>query len=127
MAVLIVGWMGYKRFLKETDDARWKDEAAKDCVAFAYRSRIAELQIQSGQLQAADPVRYVCQGDESRPFYAAFYQQTYGRDLRQRYQSIGLDPDNLAVLTNHLACAAFELPFEPGESFGGFAEVEEEG
>jgi DEAD/DEAH box helicase domain-containing protein len=36
-----------------------------------------------------------------------------------------LDPDNLAVLTNHLACAAFELPFEPGESFGGFAEVED--
>jgi DEAD/DEAH box helicase domain-containing protein len=36
-----------------------------------------------------------------------------------------LDPDNLAVLTNHLACAAFELPFEPGESFGGFEHVEE--
>ncbi len=35
-----------------------------------------------------------------------------------------LDPDNLAVLTNHLACAAFELPFEPGESFGTFDEVE---
>ena len=29
-----------------------------------------------------------------------------------------LDPDNLAVLTNHLACAAFELPFETGERFG---------
>ncbi len=29
-----------------------------------------------------------------------------------------LDPDNLAVLTNHLACAAFELPFEAGECFG---------
>jgi DEAD/DEAH box helicase domain-containing protein len=36
-----------------------------------------------------------------------------------------LDPDNLAVLSNHLACATFELPFEPGESFGSFAEVEE--
>ncbi len=36
-----------------------------------------------------------------------------------------LDPDNLAVLTNHLACAAFELPFEPGESFGRFEHVEE--
>ena len=36
-----------------------------------------------------------------------------------------LDPDNLAVLTNHLACAAFELPFEPGEPFGGFEEAEE--
>jgi DEAD/DEAH box helicase domain-containing protein len=35
-----------------------------------------------------------------------------------------LDPDNLAVLTNHLACAAFELPFEPGESFGSFDDVE---
>jgi len=31
-----------------------------------------------------------------------------------------LDPDNLVVLANHLACAAFELPFEAGEPFGGF-------
>lgn len=36
-----------------------------------------------------------------------------------------LDADNLAVLTNHLACAAFELPFEPGESFGSFEEADE--
>ncbi len=36
-----------------------------------------------------------------------------------------LDPDNLAVLVNHLACAAFELPFERGESFGRFEDVEE--
>ncbi len=35
-----------------------------------------------------------------------------------------LDPDNLAVLANHLACAAFELPFEPGEPFGNFGAVE---
>jgi DEAD/DEAH box helicase domain-containing protein len=31
-----------------------------------------------------------------------------------------LDPDNLAILANHLACAAFELPFEAEESFGLF-------
>jgi DEAD/DEAH box helicase domain-containing protein len=36
-----------------------------------------------------------------------------------------LDPDNLSVLANHVACAAFELPFEPGESFGRFEDVEE--
>jgi len=36
-----------------------------------------------------------------------------------------LDPNNLAVLTNHLACAAFELPFEPGESFGSYENPEE--
>ena len=29
-----------------------------------------------------------------------------------------LDPDNLAILPNHLACAAFELPLEDGEQFG---------
>ncbi|MGD8243914.1 MAG: DEAD/DEAH box helicase [Anaerolineae bacterium] len=34
-----------------------------------------------------------------------------------------LDPDNLAVLTNHLACAAFELPFERAEPFGSFEDV----
>ena len=34
-----------------------------------------------------------------------------------------LDPDNLVVLVNHLACAAFELPFEAGETFGNFGEV----
>lgn len=36
-----------------------------------------------------------------------------------------LNADNLAVLTNHLACAAFELPFEPGEAFGNFVHVDE--
>jgi DEAD/DEAH box helicase domain-containing protein len=29
-----------------------------------------------------------------------------------------LDPDNPLLLLNHLRCALFELPFEPGESFG---------
>lgn len=28
------------------------------------------------------------------------------------------DPDNLHILVPHLRCAAFELPFEPGETFG---------
>jgi len=34
-----------------------------------------------------------------------------------------LDPDNLAILASHLACAAFELPFEPGEPFGNFSDA----
>jgi DEAD/DEAH box helicase domain-containing protein len=29
-----------------------------------------------------------------------------------------IQPDNLEILVNHLKCAAFELPLEPGESFG---------
>ncbi len=48
-----------------------------------------------------------------------------------------IQPDNLVILLNHLRCAAFELPFAPGEGFGPFSEenladlltylVEEEG
>jgi DEAD/DEAH box helicase domain-containing protein len=29
-----------------------------------------------------------------------------------------IQPDNLEILVNHLKCAAFELPLEPGENFG---------
>jgi len=29
-----------------------------------------------------------------------------------------VDPDHLLILLNHLRCAAFELPFQPGEDFG---------
>jgi DEAD/DEAH box helicase domain-containing protein len=34
-----------------------------------------------------------------------------------------LDPDNLAVLANHLACAAFELPFKHNEPYGNLDDV----
>jgi DEAD/DEAH box helicase domain-containing protein len=38
-----------------------------------------------------------------------------------------IDPDNVEILLQHLKCAAFELPFKRGESFGllGPAETEE--
>ena len=30
-----------------------------------------------------------------------------------------INPDNLLILLHHIKSAAFELPFEKGESFGG--------
>ena len=36
-----------------------------------------------------------------------------------------INPDNLALLVDHLRCAAFELPFQAGEAFGGNAGVDE--
>ena len=36
-----------------------------------------------------------------------------------------INPDNLALLANHLRCAAFELPFKTGEGFGSIANVDE--
>ncbi len=34
------------------------------------------------------------------------------------FESGIIDPDNLIVLMSHIKCAAFEIPFEDGESFG---------
>ncbi len=31
-----------------------------------------------------------------------------------------INPDNLAILARHLRCAAFELPFGDGDSFGRY-------
>lgn len=36
-----------------------------------------------------------------------------------------INPNNLVVLVNHLRCAAFELPFETGETFGEAGRVED--
>jgi DEAD/DEAH box helicase domain-containing protein len=35
------------------------------------------------------------------------------------------NPDNLRIMVRHLACAAFELPFQEGESYGRFGKVDE--
>jgi len=36
-----------------------------------------------------------------------------------------LNPDNLAIVVNHIRCAAFELPFAPEEPFGHFPHTRE--
>ena len=35
-----------------------------------------------------------------------------------------VNPDNLNILINHIQCAAFELPFSDGETFGRFSRTE---
>jgi DEAD/DEAH box helicase domain-containing protein len=48
------------------------------------------------------------------------------RYLFERPPEMGLiNPDNLAILQRHLRCAAFELPFEAGETFGSFEPIAE--
>src|SRR5512139_3202713 len=51
---------------------------------------------------------------------------THPRYFFERSPEHGLvAPDNLIILSNHLKCAAFELPFEAGEQFGRFAQTNE--
>jgi DEAD/DEAH box helicase domain-containing protein len=93
------------------------------CVMAGYPGTIASAWQQAGRagrragLSAAVLVASAMPLDQylvTHPRY--FFGQPVERAL--------LDPDNLAILANHLACAAFELPFEFGESFGSFEDVE---
>ncbi|MCA8949936.1 MAG: DEAD/DEAH box helicase [Planctomycetes bacterium] len=42
-----------------------------------------------------------------------------------RRDAVSIDPDNPIILTNHVRCAAFELPFDRDEGFGEAAGVDE--
>jgi DEAD/DEAH box helicase domain-containing protein len=54
------------------------------------------------------------------------YLVTHPRFFFERSPEHGLiAPDNLVILTQHVKCAAFELPFEAGERFGGLDPVDE--
>jgi len=35
------------------------------------------------------------------------------------------NPDNLRIMINHLSCAAYEMPFRQGETYGSFGQVDE--
>ena len=51
---------------------------------------------------------------------------THPRYFFERSPEHGLvAPDNLVILSNHLKCATFELPFEAGEQFGRFEQTDE--
>ena len=53
----------------------WKAADKRDCVDYAYRSRITELEISAGNLVVPEPVNYVCDGGPYDYLTAIFYQQ----------------------------------------------------
>ena len=53
----------------------WKAADKRDCVDYAYRSRITELEISAGDLVVPEPVNYVCDGGPYDYLTAIFYQQ----------------------------------------------------
>jgi DEAD/DEAH box helicase domain-containing protein len=57
----------------------------------------------------------ICRSTALDQYIAAHPEYVLGRPQ----ESAVIDPDNLIVFVNHLKCAAFELPFDEGEDFGG--------
>jgi DEAD/DEAH box helicase domain-containing protein len=92
------------------------------CVMAGYPGTVASAWQQAGRagrragLSAAVLVASATPLDQ---YLVAHPHYFFGQAVEQAL----LDPDNLAVLANHLACAAFELPFEHGEPFGAFEDV----
>ena len=92
------------------------------CVMAGYPGTIASAWQQAGRagrrvgLSAAVLVASAMPLDQYLVTHPRYF---FGRPVERAL----LDPDNLAVLANHLACAAFELPFDPGEPFGNFGDA----
>jgi DEAD/DEAH box helicase domain-containing protein len=90
------------------------------CVMAGYPGTIASTWQQAGRagrrnkLSAAVLIASALPLDQYLVRHPEFL---LGRPVEQAL----VDPDNLAVVAGHLACAAFELPFEADEPFGDFA------
>jgi DEAD/DEAH box helicase domain-containing protein len=91
--------------------------ALSACVMAGYPGTVASAWQQAGRagrragLSAALLVASALPLDQ---YLVAHPRYFFGQPVEQAL----LDADNLAVLGNHLACAAYELPFERGERFG---------
>ncbi len=93
------------------------------CVMVGYPGSVASTWQQAGRAgrRAGASVVVLIAGPSPLDQYLAAHPDfLFGRPVEEAY----LNPDNPAILTDHLACAAYELPFEPGESFGRLADVE---
>lgn len=54
----------------------WKASDLRACVETSYETRLIELQIKGGQLQAPIAAGYRCSQDPGKPFTASFYNDT---------------------------------------------------
>jgi DEAD/DEAH box helicase domain-containing protein len=86
-------------------------------VLVGYPGTIAATRQQAGRAgrgQAASLAVLVATADPIDQFLAAHPDYLFAGEVEHAL----INPDNLLVLLEHIRCAAFELPFHAGESFG---------
>jgi DEAD/DEAH box helicase domain-containing protein len=94
------------------------------CVMTGYPGTIASTWQQAGRAgrRAETSVAVLVAGASPLDQYIVNHPDYFfGRSPEQAL----LNPDNLAIAANHIRCAAFELPFEQGETFGRFPHTQE--
>jgi DEAD/DEAH box helicase domain-containing protein len=88
------------------------------CVITGYPGTVASTWQQAGRAGRRGGVSLALLVANSEPlnqYVAANPDYFFGRSPERALA----DPDNLIILTNHVRCAAFELPFTEVENFGG--------
>jgi DEAD/DEAH box helicase domain-containing protein len=94
------------------------------CVMVGYPGSIASTWQQAGRAgrRAGKSLAILIASPSPLDQYlAANPRYFFGRPVEEAL----LDPNNPAILADHLACAAFELPFETGEPFGTVKDADE--
>jgi DEAD/DEAH box helicase domain-containing protein len=87
------------------------------CIMTGYAGSIASTWQQAGRAGRRNSVSLVVLIATSAPLdqYIIAHPEYF---FEQTPESATVDPNNLIIVTSHLKCAAFELPFTEGESFG---------
>jgi DEAD/DEAH box helicase domain-containing protein len=87
------------------------------CVMAGYPGTIASAWQQSGRAGRSSMPAVVVMVGSSAPldqYLLAHPEYFFGTSPEQAI----INPENVSILANHIKCAAFELPFQQGETFG---------
>ncbi|MBI3272608.1 MAG: DEAD/DEAH box helicase [Planctomycetes bacterium] len=88
------------------------------CVLAGYPGTVASTWQQAGRAgrrAGLSAAVFVARSEPIDQFIVQNPDYFFGKDP----ESGLVNPDNLLILVSHVKCAAFELPFREGESFGG--------
>ncbi|MFB4164203.1 DEAD/DEAH box helicase [Alteribacillus sp. JSM 102045] len=93
------------------------------CIMTGYPGSVASAWQQAGRAGRRQDESLILMVASSAPVDQYMIQQPEFF-LNQTPESARIHPDNLIILVDHIKCAAFELPFQEGETFDG-VEIEE--
>ncbi|MDQ0299262.1 DEAD/DEAH box helicase domain-containing protein [Salibacterium salarium] len=93
------------------------------CIMTGYPGSVASAWQQAGRAGRRQDESLIILVASSAPIDQYMIQQPEFF-LEQSPESARIHPDNLIILVDHIKCAAFELPFQDGETFDGVDVVE---
>ena len=92
------------------------------CIMTGYPGTIASAWQQAGRAGRRHGESLVIMVASSSPLdqYIISIQIIF---LISSPETARINPDNLIILIDHIKCAAYELPFKEGETFGGLKQM----